>query len=346
MLVPVQASDCPESHPIDCDDPDLACDELCEADGQCGTDEYLNNCGSLDVYRKSCNHPTHSPTTTLAPSKAPPTYAPTATRAPTVAPLRLVGGLNELEGRVEIFHEGRWGTICDDDWDLEDAHVVCQELFGTNALEAKRNAFFGLGKGRVWMSDLECTGAEEALWMCDFDGWGEGACDHSEDAGVVCDTTPAPTTSPAPTATPVPTSFLDYYHNAGWCDGPGTADDCRVENVECSDGEDYEAAAKCWAVCHAKYGDALASVDIDEHEGGSGRCDCCCQTECTCLRGRGIESFALPAGSEKPGACGDSGPADGAETPPSSPGDGDSSDGAAHAAATSVLVGLVAAFAV
>ena len=119
-----------------------------------------------------------------------------------------------------------------------------------------------------------------------------------------------------------------------------------MENVECSDGEDYEAAAKCWAVCHAKYGDALASVDIDEHEGGSGRCDCCCQTECTCLRGRGIESFALPAGSEKPGACGDSGPADGVETPPSSPGDGDSSDGAAHAAATSVLVGLVAAFAV
>ena len=54
----------------------------------------------------------------------------------------------------------------------------------------------------------------------------------------------------------------------------------------------------------------------------------------------------LHAGSEKPGACGDSGPADGAETPPSSPGDGDSSDGAAHAAATSVLVGLVAAFAV
>ena len=91
---------------------------------------------------------------------------------------------------------------------------------------------------------------------------------------------------------------------------------------------------------------ARRSVDIDEHEGGSGRCDCCCQTECTCLRGRGIESFALPAGSEKPGACGDSGPADGAETPPSSPGDGDSSDGAAHAAATSVLVGLVAAFAV
>jgi len=62
--------------------------------------------------------------------------------------------------------------------------------------------------------------------------------------------------------------------------------------------------------------------------------------------GRRIESFALPAGSEKPGACGDSGPADGAETPPSSPGDGESSDGAAHAAATSVLVGLVAAFAV
>ncbi len=49
-------------------------------------------------------------------------------RGPANSRLRLAGGANKFEGRVEILHEGTWGTICDDDWDLLDAHVVCSEL--------------------------------------------------------------------------------------------------------------------------------------------------------------------------------------------------------------------------
>ena len=49
-------------------------------------------------------------------------------RGPARSRLRLRGSDSPFEGRVEILHEGVWGSICDDKWDLQDAQVVCSEL--------------------------------------------------------------------------------------------------------------------------------------------------------------------------------------------------------------------------
>ena len=101
--------------------------------------------------------------------------------------VRLVDGKDSiLQGRVEVFYNGTWGTVCDDSWDLTDASVVCRELGYGRAVKASVSAIFGQGNGTIWMGDVRCTGNERSLTECHHSGWGKQNCEHSKDAGVVC----------------------------------------------------------------------------------------------------------------------------------------------------------------
>ena len=102
--------------------------------------------------------------------------------------LRLMGGNDASEGRVEIYHNNQWGTVCDDYWGTNDAAVVCRQLGYSGASEASVRALFGEGSGQIWMDNVHCDGSESQLKDCNFNGWGIENCKHSEDAGVVCST--------------------------------------------------------------------------------------------------------------------------------------------------------------
>ena len=53
---------------------------------------------------------------------------------PTELAVRLVNGNVPSEGRVEVFHSNRWGTVCDNNWTFEEAVVVCRQLGYSTAL--------------------------------------------------------------------------------------------------------------------------------------------------------------------------------------------------------------------
>ena len=122
--------------------------------------------------------------------------------------LRLVDGAVEHEGRLEMYYDGQWGTICDDYWTAEDEDVACKQLGYPDGSEGKaqrlrakllgldsegayrfRPPYFGPGSGPIHLDNMLCVGNETNLLMCPRQGnqpVGKHNCRHSEDVSVRC----------------------------------------------------------------------------------------------------------------------------------------------------------------
>uniref|UniRef100_A0A8C9UTI6 CD6 molecule n=1 Tax=Spermophilus dauricus TaxID=99837 RepID=A0A8C9UTI6_SPEDA len=84
-----------------------------------------------------------------------------------------------------MLEHGKWGTVCDDTWDLKDAQVVCQQLKCGQAIQALPGLHFTPGKGPIHRDQVNCSGTEAYLWDCPGLP-GDQYCGHKEDAGAVC----------------------------------------------------------------------------------------------------------------------------------------------------------------
>ncbi|NWZ52462.1 C163A protein, partial [Haliaeetus albicilla] len=101
--------------------------------------------------------------------------------------LRLAAGGGPCAGRVEVKLQGRWGSVADDNWDMEDAEVVCQQLGCGSATGAfAASSRFGKADGPISLAVIDCHGDEAALWNCEVRGWGPYVGVHDFDTAVVC----------------------------------------------------------------------------------------------------------------------------------------------------------------
>ncbi|NXA27494.1 HIPL1 protein, partial [Ibidorhyncha struthersii] len=96
-------------------------------------------------------------------------------------------GSGQSQGRVEVYIDGEWGTVCDDGWSSPAAAVVCRQLGFPYVVRASKKAEFGEGTSlRILLDDVQCSGQEKTLLECDHADVGIHNCSHEEDAGVVC----------------------------------------------------------------------------------------------------------------------------------------------------------------
>jgi len=101
--------------------------------------------------------------------------------------VRLVEGSSSQEGRLEVFHDGIWGTVCGDYFNDVAARIVCLML-GYGYFGHFLSRRYGAGSGQIWLDDVQCNGTETDIADCQHNDWGSHNCDHNEDVSVSCST--------------------------------------------------------------------------------------------------------------------------------------------------------------
>ncbi|XP_060098647.1 deleted in malignant brain tumors 1 protein [Heteronotia binoei] len=164
--------------------------------------------------------------------------------------IRLADGNTNCEGRVEVYHNGSWGTVCDDFWDILDAQVVCRQLNCGEANSSHGGAWFGRGNGSIILDNVGCQGNEIALQNCSHNGWGVHDCQHKEDAGVSCSGTLAsPSLIRLADGNTNCEGRVEVYHNGSWgtvCDDFWDILDAQVVCRQLNCGEANSSHEGAW----------------------------------------------------------------------------------------------------
>jgi len=126
-------------------------------------------------------------------------------------PVRLMDGVDASEGRLEVYYNGVWGTVCDDYFDQVAGDIACKQLGYGYASTIGTVEYTKRGAGEIWLDDLMCNGTERGISGCDNPGWGLNNCGHWEDTWLKCSDTKLSLNGQSGSE-----GLLEVYHNGQW----------------------------------------------------------------------------------------------------------------------------------
>ena len=119
----------------------------------------------------------------------------------TTEQIQLTYGFKSSAGHVEIFdkYNNDYKPICDRNWDLNDANVVCNQLGYPGAIRATTRSYFTYRSSSfksqqisAILNNVDCMGLEESIFDC-IDVFGMpldmstiNTCSSQSTAGVIC----------------------------------------------------------------------------------------------------------------------------------------------------------------
>lgn len=99
----------------------------------------------------------------------------------------LVDGTSPWNGRVEVCLGGKWGTVCDHEWDHQDCQTICKQLaYPYLGAEAKYDAYFGQGDAHIAITQVHCGSDDVQLSDCLYSTGTDVTCSHADDASCIC----------------------------------------------------------------------------------------------------------------------------------------------------------------
>ncbi|XP_071389013.1 scavenger receptor cysteine-rich type 1 protein M130-like [Centroberyx affinis] len=99
--------------------------------------------------------------------------------------VRLVDGTSLCSGRLEVKSNQSWSSVCEADFDQQDAEVVCREL-GCGAPSVLQGALYGEVKAAMWTKEFQCEGNESVLLDCGSSGSARNTCSPGKAVGLTC----------------------------------------------------------------------------------------------------------------------------------------------------------------
>ena len=98
--------------------------------------------------------------------------------------MRLQGSPHASAGRLEVWRNNMWGSVCNEHFTIEAANVVCRQLGFDQALDYTTGGYFGQSTGPIHMSNVTCIGYEAFIAGCTFST--THSCNHTQDVGIFC----------------------------------------------------------------------------------------------------------------------------------------------------------------